>query len=87
MKTYWRHRCTIAYLAATDRRWRVSAITKLTEAAAHFVRYSKGGALIDEHHWISRPRACAYYRQINYVNQDLSHDWGFTKPAIINFDW
>ena len=64
MKTYWRHHCTIAYLAATDRRWKEIMSAKRAEAATNFMKYSKGGTMIDEHHWISGPRTCVYYRQI-----------------------
>ena len=87
MKTYWKHRITLAYIAATDQRWKETMTARLADMAANFMKYSKGGTIIDEHHWMSRPRACVYYRQINYINDDAGQAHGFTKPPIVNFDW
>ena len=68
MRTYWRHRVALAYLAATDKRWKDTMAEKLTEMFANFMRCIVGGAIVDEHRWMSRPRACVYDRQINHFN-------------------
>ena len=65
MRTYWKHHVTLAYLAAADARWKQTVTKQLNETMLYFMRYSKGGVIIDQHHWMGRPRACHYYRRVN----------------------
>ena len=40
MKTYWRHRVTLAYLAATDPHWKRTLTKQLNDTMLYFMRYS-----------------------------------------------
>ena len=61
-QAYWRHHVTLAYLAATDDAWKSRMFSLMQEKMTYFFRYSKGGLMIDEHHWMGRPRWCNHYR-------------------------
>ena len=49
MRKYWKHHVTLAYLAAaTDARWKQTVTKQLNETMLYFMRYSKGGMIIDQ---------------------------------------
>ena len=52
MKTYWPHHVTLAYLAATEARWQCDLAAKMREMMRYFFTHSKGGCMINEHHWM-----------------------------------
>ena len=52
MQTYWPHHVTLAYLAATEPRWQGDLAGKMEEMMRYFFTHSKGGCMINEHHWI-----------------------------------
>ena len=60
MRTYWRHHVTLANLAATDQRWKELTTENLLEMLINFTRYSKGGVIVNQYHWMGRARACIY---------------------------
>ena len=70
MRTHWKHHVTLAYLAATDARWKQKVTKQLSETMLYFIRYRKGGMIIDQRHWMGRPRACHYDRRINKFTGD-----------------
>ena len=42
--------------------------------------------IIDQHHWMGRPRACHYYRRINELTGDeTQRNW--TQVSIVTYDW
>ena len=42
--------------------------------------------MIDEHHWMGRPRACHYYRQVKVLNDTGTRTtWNYV--GIVRFDW
>ena len=43
MQTYWTHNVTLAYLAASEDRWRRELTENLHDIVKHLFRYSKGG--------------------------------------------
>ena len=59
MRAYWNRRYALAYLAATDQTWKDILIRKMSDAVANCMRRSKGAVMLDDFHWVSRPRACA----------------------------
>ena len=59
----------------------------MNDAVTNFMRYSKGTVMLDDFHSISRPRECAYYRYLEYINDDMTANKRHTRPAIINFTW
>ena len=40
MRTYWNRHCTIAYLAATDQRWKKILARKMNDASTNCMRYA-----------------------------------------------
>ena len=87
MKTYWEHRCTIAHLAATDRRWKEILARMMTHPLVNFMKDSRGDVMLEDFHWIARPRARVHYRGIERVNDELARDKRHAEPAIIIFSW
>ena len=59
----------------------------MNDSYTNFVRYSKGTTMAEEHHWVSRPRACADYRNVEYTNPDATADKRHSRQAIVNFTW
>ena len=85
-KTYWRHHITLAYLAATDDAWKKRMFGLMHEKFTYFFRYSKGGLMIDEHHWMGRPRWCNHYRNVKLRDEEGGLN-DFIHVNIIRFDW
>ena len=70
MQTYWPHHVTLAYLAATEPRWQGDLAGKMEEMMMrYFFTHSKGGCMINEHHWIRRPQFSHYYRTVKLYNE------------------
>ena len=85
--TYWNHRLTLARLAATEQTWKDNFIKRMADACANFEKCSKGAAMIDEYRWTSGPRACAYYRNVEFISEDTAADKRLARPTIVNFTW
>ena len=85
METYWPHHVTLAYLAATEPRWQGDIIENMSDTMTNLVQHSKGGSMIDEHHWMGRPRACHYYRHVKVLS-DTGARSTWTMAAIVRFD-
>ena len=86
LSAYWRHHITLAYLAATDDNWKARMFGLIDEKMHYFFKYSKGGVMIDEHHWMHRPRWCNHYRNVKLRDPDGgAHD--FNHVSIIRFFW
>ena len=84
---YWNHHLTQVYLAATKQKWKDDLAERIERVFVHFVTYSRGTTVASEHHWMSRPRACAYYRFVQYVNGQATPDKRYSRIPIINFTW
>ena len=86
VRTYWKHHITLAYLAATDRRWKEIMTEKLQEMDSNCMRYSSGGIMTDQYRWMERARSCIYYRRNQKYGED-STQRTWTLTAIANYDW
>ena len=51
---YWRHHITLAYLAATEAAWQHRMAGLMLDKMTYFFKCSKGGTMIDEHHWMDQ---------------------------------
>ena len=86
MRTYGRNHITLAYLAATDQRWKDTMTEKLQEMLLNFMRYSEGGIVIGQRRWMARARARIYCRQVSNFEDDPGLR-GWIKTSIFNLDW
>ena len=60
--------------------------TLMNEKMHHFFKYSKGGCMIDQHHWTGRPRHCHYYRTVKSLNEaGGTNEWNYV--SIVRYDW
>ena len=87
MQTYWPHHVTLAYLAATEAKWQGDMHSLMYEIMQNFYKHSKGGCMIHQHHWMTRPRHCHYYRTVKSLNEAgvRPNEWNYV--GIVRYDW
>ena len=83
VKTRYRHHVTIAYLAATSVRWKLTVKEHWNRMFDHWMKNTNTGYMNTANHWMDRPSWCCHFRHANMHKGDNASQ----ARALISTPW